>query len=326
MHVRRFATLLLMENIILNINDNSKLLEYVLYHSYSDLLTEKLLQLLENVNADKKINSDDAKKIISNISCATCVDSDRNIDILKNEDENKIVSNIIKYKNKYREKVIEIEEVNIENEKLKREKEEAYKKIQEANKRIQETNIENEKIRKDKEKSDAEKNEVLKENERLINIIKKKETGDKIDKYRNMMRNGREGKIKRRNIKIIKIACVILVSALIFISEVIIFKNIDIIKIFMEKYFGGIMEFNIDLFKCISIIVGISFIIAFTFIIKINNSKNIVKKNNKKSDIMQNKNNYSRNNGDANNIQGDFYNGCIFNINSKDKKDKDKKQ
>ena len=54
MHVRRFATLLLMENIILNINDNSKLLEYVLYHSYSDLLNEKLLQLLENVHEDKK--------------------------------------------------------------------------------------------------------------------------------------------------------------------------------------------------------------------------------------------------------------------------------
>lgn len=104
MHVRRFATLLLIENIILNINDNSKLLEYVLYNSYSDLLTEKLLQLLKNVHEDKKINTDDAKKIISNISCATCIDSDRNIEILKNEDENKIVSNIIKYKDKYRKK------------------------------------------------------------------------------------------------------------------------------------------------------------------------------------------------------------------------------
>lgn len=226
MHVRRFVTLLITENIILNINDNSKLLEYVLYNSYSDLLTEKLLQLLKNVHEDKKINTDDAKKIISNISCATCIDSDRNIEILKNEDENKIVSNIIKYKDKYREKVIEVEEANkkiedanIEKEKIREEKEKS--------------DIENEKLKNAIEKSDAEKNKVLKENERLI---KEKETRNKIDKYRDIFRASRERKINRRNIKIKKIACIILISALISTLIFIFIKNNkDIIRIFTYK-------------------------------------------------------------------------------------------
>lgn len=226
MHVRRFATLLLIENIILNINDNSKLLEYVLYNSYSDLLNEKLLQLLENVHENKKINTDDAKKIISNISCATCVDSDRNIDILKNEDETKIVSSIIKYKDKYREKVIEVEEANkkiedanIEKEKIREEKEKS--------------DIENEKLKNAIEKSDAEKNEVLKENEKLK---KEKQTRNKIDKYRDIFRASRERKINRRNIKIIKIACIILISALISTLIFIFIKsNKDIIRIFTYK-------------------------------------------------------------------------------------------
>ena len=233
MHVKRFATLLLIENIILNINDNSKLLEYVLYNSYSDLLTEKLLQLLKNVHEDKKINTDDAKKIISNISCATCIDSDRNIEILKNEDENKIVSNIIKYKDKYRKKVIEVEEANkkiedanIEKEKIREEKEKS--------------DIENEKLKEAKEKSDAEKNKVLKENERLI---KEKETRNKIDKYRDIFRASRERKIKRRNIKRKNIICLIVISILIsVVIYYLLINHLNIIKGFINNIIPDIVK------------------------------------------------------------------------------------
>ena len=232
MHVRRFVTLLITENIILNINDNSKLLEYVLYNSYSDLLTEKLLQLLKNVHEDKKINTYDAKKIISNISCATCIDSDRNIEILKNEDENKIVSNIIKYKDKYREKVIEVEEANkkiedanIEKEKIREEKEKS--------------DIENEKLKKANEKSEAEKNEVLKENEKLK---KEKQTRNKIDKYRDIFRASRERKIKRRNIKRKNIICLIVISILIsVVIYYLLINHLNIIKGFINNIIPDIV-------------------------------------------------------------------------------------
>lgn len=262
----------------------------------------------------KKINTNDAKKIISNISCATCVDSDRNIGILKKEDENKIVSNIIEYKNKYIEKVIEVEK---------------------ANKKVEETNIENEKLRKEKEQSDRDKNEVLKENEKLIKEKEEYKKSKKLTEIRLEIEKDHNKKreyikTKRRNIKIKKIACVILISALISTLEFIIFKNIDTIKIFMEKYFVNIMEFNIDLFKYISIVIGIFFIVAFT--ININNSKNIVKKNTKKFDILQNKSNNYCNNRDVNNSQGNnIYHNCNINNynNSSDndrKENKDKKQ
>ncbi|TXJ13512.1 hypothetical protein [Brachyspira aalborgi] len=233
MHVRRFATLLLIENIILNINDNSKLLEYVLYNSYSDLLNEKLLQLLENVHENKKINTDDAKKIISNISCATCVDSDRNIDILKEEDETKIVSSIIKYKDRYIEKVKEVEEANkrveetnIENEKIRKEKEKS--------------DIENENLKKAKEKSEAEKNEFLKENERLIKEKEESEKNIKLEKIKLEIEKDHNKKreyikSKRRNIKIKKTACVILISVLISILIFILIKNNKDTKIFIDK-------------------------------------------------------------------------------------------
>ena len=233
MHVRRFVTLLITENIILNINDNSKLLEYVLYNSYSDLLTEKLLQLLKNVHEDKKINTDDAKKIISNISCATCIDSDRNIEILKNEDENKIVSNIIKYKDKYREKVIEVEEANKKIEDANIEKE---KIIEEKEK----SDIENEKLKKANEKSEAEKNEVLKENEKLKN---EKQTRNKIDKYRDIFRASRERKIKRRNIKRKNIICLIVISILIsVVIYYLLINHLNIIKVVINNIIPDIVK------------------------------------------------------------------------------------
>ncbi|TKZ35484.1 hypothetical protein [Brachyspira catarrhinii] len=96
----------------------------------------------------------------------------------------------------------------------------------------------------------------------------------------------------------------------------------------MEKYFGGIIEFNIDLFKYISIIVGVFFIVAFAFIININSSKNIFKKNNKKSYTLQNKDNNYQNNRDVNNTQGNTYHNCNFYNSSYNdiKEDKDKEQ
>lgn len=88
----------------------------------------------------------------------------------------------------------------------------------------------------------------------------------------------------------------------------------------MEKYFGGIMEFNADLFKCISIVVGIFFIVAFTFIININNIKNVVNKNKKKSNILQNKDiNYH--NIDVNNFQGNTINNYYGSSNDNNKKE-----
>lgn len=298
MNVNTFMNLLLLESIISNISNiklNENLIDIFIINSYSPILSLEFMNFMNKTLSETSFKEEEKNELLALIN-----DRYRKSYIIKNGSDHKKTLNYIREKE--REKNRKIEEAN--------------KKIEEANKRVEETNIENEKMRKENEKLTKEKEEFEKN-------IKLEKIKLEIEKDHNKKRE--YIKAKRRNIKIKKIACVILVSALISILlEVIIFKNIDIIKIFMEKSFGGIMEFNIDLFKYIGIIlVGI---IAFTFIIKINNSKNIVKKNNKKSDIMQNKNNYSRNNGDANNIQGDCYNGCIFNINSKDKEDKDKKQ
>lgn len=299
MNVNAFMNLLLLETIISNISNiklNENLINIFIINSYSPILSSEFTNFMNKILSETSFNEEEKDELLALIN-----DKDIKHFIIQNGSDHKKTLNCIREKER-----------------------EKYRKIEEANKKIEETNIENEKIRKDKEKSEAEKNKVLKENERLINIIKKKEIGDKIDKYHNIFRKSRERKIKRRNIKITKTACVILISALIFILEFIIFKNIDTIKIFMEKYFGGIMEFNADLFKCISIVVGIFFIVAFTFIININNSKNIVNKNKKKSNILQNKDiNYH--NRDVNNFQGNTINNYYGSSNNNNKKE-DKEQ
>lgn len=193
MNVSIFMNLLLLETIISNISNvklNENLIDIFIINSYSPILSLEFMNFMNKTLSETSFTEEEKNELLALIN-----DRDRKSYIIKNGSDHKKTLNYIREKEREKDR-----------------------KIEEANKKVEETNLENEKIRKDKEKSDAEKNEVLKENERLINIIKKKETGDKIDKYRNMMRNGREGKIKRRNIKIIKIACVILVSALIFIS------------------------------------------------------------------------------------------------------------
>lgn len=295
MNVNAFMNLLLLETIISNIS-NIKLIDIFIINSYSPILSSEFMNFINKTLSETSFNEEEKDELLALIN-----DKDRKHFIIENGIDHKKTLTYIREREKEKDK-----------------------KIEETNKKVEETNIANEKIRKDKEKSEAEKNKVLKENERLINIIKKKEIGDKIDKYHNIFRKSRERKIKRRNIKITKTACVILISALIFILEFIIFKNIDTIKIFMEKYFGGIMEFNADLFKCISIIVGIFFIVAFTFIININNIKNIVNKNKKKSNILQNKDiNYH--NRDVNNFQGNTINNYYGSNNDNNKKE-DKEQ
>lgn len=295
MNVNAFMNLLLLETIISNIS-NIKLIDIFIINSYSPILSSEFMNFINKTLSETSFNEEEKDELLALIN-----DKDRKHFIIENGIDHKKTLTYIREREKEKDK-----------------------KIEETNKKVEETNIENEKIRKDKEKSESEKNKVLKENERLINIIKKKEIGDKIDKYHNIFRKSRERKIKRRNIKITKTACVILISALIFILEFIIFKNIDTIKIFMEKYFGGIMEFNADLFKCISIVVGIFFIVAFTFIININNIKNIVNKNKKKSNILQNKDiNYH--NRDVNNFQGNTINNYYGSNNDNNKKE-DKEQ
>ena len=295
MNVNAFMNLLLLETIISNIS-NIKLIDIFIINSYSPILSSEFMNFINKTLSETSFNEEEKDELLALIN-----DKDRRHFIIENGIDHKKTLTYIREREKEKDK-----------------------KIEETNKKVEETNIENEKIRKDKEKSESEKNKVLKENERLINIIKKKEIGDKIDKYHNIFRKSRERKIKRRNIKITKTACVILISALIFILEFIIFKNIDTIKIFMEKYFGGIMEFNADLFKCISIVVGIFFIVAFTFIININNIKNIVNKNKKKSNILQNKDiNYH--NRDVNNFQGNTINNYYGSSNDNNKKE-DKEQ
>lgn len=295
MNVNAFMNLLLLETIISNIS-NIKLIDIFIINSYSPILSSEFMNFINKTLSETSFNEEEKDELLALIN-----DKDRKHFIIENGSDHKKTLTYIREREKEKDK-----------------------KIEEANKKVEETNIENEKIRKDKEKSESEKNKVLKENERLINIIKKKEIGDKIDKYHNIFRKSRERKIKRRNIKITKTACVILISALIFILEFIIFKNIDTIKIFMEKYFGGIMEFNADLFKYIIIVVGIFFIVAFTFIININNIKNIVNKNKKKSNILQNKDiNYH--NRDVNNFQGNTINNYYGSNNDNNKKE-DKEQ
>ena len=294
MNVNAFMNLLLLETIISNIS-NIKLIDIFIINSYSPILSSEFMNFINKTLSETSFNEEEKDELLALIN-----DKDRKHFIIENGIDHKKTLTYIREREKEKDK-----------------------KIEETNKKVEETNIENEKIRKDKEKSESEKNKVLKENERLINIIKKKEIGDKIDKYHNIFRKSRERKIKRRNIKITKTVCVILISALILILGFIIFKNIDTIKIFMEKYFGGIMEFNVDLFKCISI-VGIFFIVTFTFIININNSKNIVNKNKKKSNILQNKDiNYH--NRDVNNFQGNTINNYYGSNNDNNKKE-DKEQ
>lgn len=200
MNVNTFMNLLLLESIISNISNiklNENLIDIFIINSYSPILSSEFIDFMNKTLSETSFKEEEKNELLALIN-----DGDRKSYIIKNGSDHKKTLNYIREKEREKDR-----------------------KIEEANKKVEETNIENEKIRKDKEKSDAEKNEVLKENERLINIIKKKETGDKIDKYRNMMRNGREGKIKRRNIKIKKIACVILISALISTLLFILIKN-----------------------------------------------------------------------------------------------------
>ena len=95
-------------------------------------------------------------------------------------------------------------------------------------------------IKKDKEKSDLEKNKVLNENERLIKEKEEVEKNRKLAEVRleiekDHYKKREYIKTKRRNIKIKKNACVVLISALISILIFILIKNNEYIKIFIDK-------------------------------------------------------------------------------------------
>lgn len=95
-------------------------------------------------------------------------------------------------------------------------------------------------IKKDKEKSDLEKNKVLNENERLIKEKEEAEKNRKLAEVRleiekDHYKKREYIKTKRRNIKIKKNACVVLISALISILIFILIKNNEYIKIFIDK-------------------------------------------------------------------------------------------